>query len=95
VKIDESELRSFFSMLCDHLVSTNKREVLLQHDFYWSVPKNELYDPYSVPSSLTLGQLDSDVAELRAMLDGSKPIVSYGFIWLAALLHAIGEEVVE
>jgi hypothetical protein len=68
--------------------------VELPSDYYWDIPEGEKYNPYQKPSDLTLGQLTDDWSELNKVLEGSAEPISYHFVWLAAILRAIGEAIV-
>ena len=61
-------------------------------DFYWDIPVEELYDPYTTPNDLDLGQLSEDWEKLRAIARGETLPVGYSLTWLAAVLRAVGEQ---
>jgi len=92
--ISIEELRAAANLLLDYLVREGYQQVSLSHDYYWSVPKEAAFDPYHQPTSLTLGQLTEDMNELRRLLRGDTEPLAYGLVWLAAVLRAVGEEVV-
>jgi hypothetical protein len=77
-----------------HLLESGHEFVPLPHDYYWSIPKEALYNPYSQPSELTLGQLSDDLEELKRIDNGKAEPLSFALVWLAAVIRAIGEETV-
>lgn len=74
-----------------HLERQGKKSVPITHDFYWSIPKDRLYDNYEQPTDLTIGQLSDDLAELRKIASGESPPFAYGCVWLASVLRVIGD----
>lgn len=89
VKIDE--LRSIANALFSHLENDGAKSLTLSVDYYWDVPEDTRYDSYEKPRELTLGQLTDDMTELTRMLNGERPMVAYGLVWLAAILRRVGE----
>ena len=65
--------------------------VEIAEDFYWDVTAADRYDRYQEPTKHTVGQLSDDVLEVTRMINGDAPIVSYGLVWLAAVLRRVGE----
>ncbi|MGF6883088.1 hypothetical protein ABIA39_002029 [Nocardia sp. GAS34] len=60
-------------------------------DYFWSVPVSEMNNIYSGPPNLTIGQVSESWSNLESMI-GEDRVVSYGLIWLADVLRAIGKE---
>lgn len=79
------------SRILEHIKSTYGEEVEIHEDFYWDVPEDARYDPYSEPKSLTLGQLSDDLDEVVAIAKDEKEVVGYALVWLASVLRRIGE----
>ena len=94
MEVSIQELKSVADKLFAHLQRDGKDVVEVPHDFYWSIPKEERYDPYSIASQPTLGQLSDDLFELRRIVHGEAEPIAYGLVWLASIIRAIGEEVV-
>lgn len=92
--VNVAELRAVADKLFTHLLESGDEVVSLPQDYYWSIPKETLYDPYSQPSEFTLGQLSDDLSELKRIESGEGEPVSYALVWLAAILRAIGEKTV-
>jgi hypothetical protein len=81
-------------LLLDQLEQPGHSEVEVEPDYYWSIPTDKLYAPYEQPTDLTLGQLSSDLEEVRRINSGEKPAVAYGLVWLSALLRFVGAKAV-
>lgn len=90
VSIDE--LRKITEILLNHVEQTGVQTVELAHDYYWHVPQESRYEPYTEPGELSMGQLSDDWAELQRISRGEKDPLGYGLVWLASVLRAVGEE---
>jgi tetratricopeptide (TPR) repeat protein len=86
-----SVLRRVFNLLMEHMEAIGQGAIDLPGDFYWDVPAEALYDPYSEPEQLNLGQLSEDWAKLRSLASGETPPVGYALVWLASVLRACGQ----
>ena len=95
LKISISELKSVTALLFDHLQEVIGEEIEIDHDYYWNIPKGNKYDSYDEPVSFTIGQLTEDWDFLLKILEDSEMVASFGFVWLSAILRAIGEDVVK
>jgi len=92
-EVTVAELRAAAELFFSHLESNAIRSVTILEDCYWDVPAAVRYDPYHQPTQHTIGQLSDDLVELRRMMDGSRPVIAWGLVWLAALLRGVGETV--
>ena len=63
-------------------------------DYYWSIDKDELYNPYAIPEHFTLGQLTDDLEELKKLAQGDVAPVALDLVKLSAVLAAIGHKTV-
>jgi hypothetical protein len=86
-----AELRAAAELFFSHLERKGARSITFSEDYYWDVPAELRYDRYDEPTKHTIGQLSDDLAELRRIMDGSRPITALGLVWLAALLRRVGE----
>jgi len=93
VEVNIDKLRAVANALLSHVESHRGNAVTLSEDYYWDVPAAVRYDPYEKPKEHTLGQLSDDMAELTRMINGERPIIGYGLVWLAAILRRLGEAV--
>jgi hypothetical protein len=91
MKVSTDELRRATLALLRHLDESGQKIFDINEDFYWDVPADKRYSPYSEPTGLTLGQLSDEWADVAKMADGSREPVAYGLVWLAAVLRRVGE----
>lgn len=94
VVMDVGALRKIVSKLLDHLAEHQGNEVALEHDMFWSIAAPDIFNVYSRPEDLTIGQLSESWESLRRMVDDDRPL-TYGLVWLADVLRAIGMEIVQ
>ena len=89
-----AELQAIVDRLFAHLEETGRKDFEVPEDYYWSIEKDEIYDPLKDPKNLTMGQLSDDWDELKAILEGDNPPIGYALVWLSAILRVIGEKAV-
>jgi len=94
MEIKLEELKEICNLLIQHIVEKGINSVNLKVDYYWNVPQPQIYDPYQKPSELDLGKLSDDWNELTKILRAQKEPLGYDFVWLAAILRAVGENVI-
>ncbi len=92
MRVTTKELREATLALLKHLDETGQSEFEIDEDYYWSVPQEDLYDPYKTPSDLTLGQLSHDWDEVRSLAQGTRAPLAYLLVWLAAVMRRVGEK---
>lgn len=92
MKITTDELRETFEALMKHLEERKSSEVVIDWDYYWDIPVEQLYDPYNTPDNLDLGQLSEDWQKLQDLIAGRLPPVGYALTWLGAVLRAVGQK---
>ncbi|HMQ46387.1 MAG TPA: hypothetical protein PKA00_01685 [Saprospiraceae bacterium] len=63
-------------------------------DYYWSIDRDDLYDPYNDPTQLTLGQLTDDLQTLKKLANCEFEPVSQDLVKAGAVLAAIGNKTV-
>jgi hypothetical protein len=63
-------------------------------DYYWSIRREELYDPYQQPTDLTLGQLTDDLEEMKKIAAGKAEPVSLDLVKMSAILAMLGNKTV-
>lgn len=66
--------------------------VYVEREGFWSVSSSDAFDIYREPSEPTIGMVSDSWANLESMVRAPDSAVNYGFIWLAEVLQAIGEE---
>lgn len=94
MEIKLSDLSQICTRLFFHLEEMGIQTIDVNEDFYWNIPKSELYNPYQNPSELDLGQLSDDWNELQKILSAQQEPYAYGLVYLAPILRLIGEKVI-
>jgi hypothetical protein len=91
-----SQLRDVCEKLFAHLEENEKDTIEISHDYYWCIGEEQRYNPINDPdpADFTLGQLSDDWTEMEKIIAGNREPIAYAFVWLAAVLQAVGEEVV-
>lgn len=86
-------LRQVFNEALDNLEERVGHTVELDEDFFWSIPREALYDPYATPDpeQLTLGQLTSSWDSLKRMHANGDHMNEYTLVWIAEILQALGQ----
>ena len=92
MKIQTSEIRAIVETLCQYLEETKRHEIETEQDYYWQIPRSDLYDPTKDPTDFTLGQLTDDWSELQRIAKDTSPPIGFAFVWLSSILRIIGEE---
>ena len=96
MQLNIDDLRAISDRLLANLAASGIDSVDLQVDYYWEIPSEQRYDPYTKPdtNSLTLGQVSWDIESLYDVLEGGKIPVAYHLVWLGTVLKAVGEKLV-
>ncbi|NUL06100.1 hypothetical protein HRW07_23300 [Streptomyces lunaelactis] len=94
LQIPLDQLRQAFEVSLHHVEASAGSTVPLKHDYFWSVPGDELYDPYNRPGELTMGQLSESWQHLEDLLADQDRALGYHLVWLADVLRAIGQDIV-
>ena len=94
MNVKVTELREIADTLFTYLEETDRGALEIAEDYYWSIDKEEAYDPANDPKDLTIGQLSDDWTELSAIKRGEKPPIGYALVWLSSVLKAVGEKTV-
>ncbi|PKV97999.1 hypothetical protein ATK86_0004 [Nocardia fluminea] len=90
-----AELRRSIDLLMDHVeAATDGGTIRLDEDYFWSIPKDALYDVNHTPADLTLGQLSWSWEHLTDLLADPDRAIGYHLVWLSEVLRAIGQKVV-
>lgn len=94
MQIEVQQLRAVTEKLLSHLEDRKVEFVEIPTDYYWNIPCEQLHDPYQQPTELDMGQLTDDWKELQKLLTTEGQPLTYHLVWLAAILRAIGEDIV-
>jgi len=93
MKIDVENLRTISNLLFDHLKKNGFKNISINEDFYWNIPKEKRYDAYEKPADLKLCQLSHDYENLLSFLNDKNKAAGYGFVQLGEIFKIIGEKV--
>ncbi|MBC3989280.1 hypothetical protein H8N00_10395 [Streptomyces sp. AC563] len=91
VEIPVVKLKAVVDALMERF-DTNGQVLEIDREEFWSVSVDEAYDVYSEPQDLTIGTLSESWSHLEDMLVDPERVVSHGFIWLADVFRALGDE---
>ena len=94
MKVSISDLQELSQRLLLHIEQSGHEFVEIPVDYYWDVSEDSRYNPLKEPKNLNLGQIEDDWSELQKIIQGKNEPIGYALVWLAAILRAIGEEVV-
>ncbi|WP_327420061.1 hypothetical protein OG612_40600 [Streptomyces sp. NBC_01527] len=95
LQIPLDRLRNAFELALQHIEASAGSAVALEHDYFWSVPGDELYDVANEPRTITIGQLSESWQHLEALLSDPNRAVDHHLVWLADVLRAIGQPTVQ
>ena len=92
MKIRTSEILAATKVLCEHVEACGCEEIEITVNSYWEIPREQEYDTYDKPHEFMLGDLEDDWDEVIKMIKNPDEAVAYGFMWLASVLRAIGQD---
>jgi len=91
VEIPVDKLKEVLELLTDR-IRAGGQVLEVDKEAFWSIPPDQAYDVYSEPQDLTIGMLSESWGHLEDMLSDPDRVVGHGFVWLAEVLRAIGDE---
>ncbi|MDX2748352.1 MULTISPECIES: hypothetical protein [Streptomyces] len=91
LRIPLDQLRTAFELALQHIEASAGSAVALEHDYFWSVPGDELYEVLNEPRTITIGQLSESWQHLEDLLADPNRAVGHHLVWLADVLRAIGQ----
>ena len=95
VEIPVETLRRAADLLLSHLEAIEGPVVAIEKDMFWAIPAEQRNNVYAEPTDFTVGQLTESLQRVDRIVAGSSPVTSYALVWLADILRAAGEAVVE
>jgi hypothetical protein len=95
MEIEIAKLRSITNDLLLRLEQDGTKTVELTSDYYWNLPPGEMYDKHDEPTQFVMGQLSEDLEFVNDMIEGRRPPVTYGLVWISSLLRYVGEKIVD
>jgi len=87
IKLDEIEKITL--LLLSKLREKNGNEIALKNDYYWSIPADDMYNPYQEPKHITVGQLSDDLANVQRLCESPDDAISYDLERIASILKAL------
>lgn len=70
--------------ICELLIQNIKEKgidsIKLDADYYWNIPRDQLYNPYQRPVEFDLGQLSEDWNELSKILQSKNEPLAYHLV---------------
>ena len=94
VHVSVEQLRQVFELLVRHVTDGSEGDLATSKDYFWSIPPSARYDLYNEPSEFTVGQVSEAWHNLQELLVDESKVLGYGFVWLADVLRALGDEAV-
>ncbi|WP_203338313.1 hypothetical protein [Nocardioides limicola] len=95
VDIPVETLRRAADLLLSHLEDVEGPVVAVDKDFFWSIPAEQRANIYAEPNEFTVSQLTESLQNIDRIVQGSSAATSYALVWLADVLRAAGEAVVQ
>ena len=89
VKINE--IQQIVNLILSKFKDRLGNDIEIDNDFYWDIPSDELYNPYIEPKNIGLGQLSSDLEEVKRFITHDDPI-PYDLKRVATILIALSEK---
>jgi len=83
----EGAVKKIFSDMRDRGLDN----ISLDADFYWSIPSEMIYDPYTEPTDLNIGQLEEDYKNLVQM-SNENLLIGHNLKNVAVLLRYLSEK---
>jgi hypothetical protein len=91
MKVNIEEIEKVVLLLLLKLRESKGNEIELNNDFYWEISDEELYNPYSEPKNITLGQLTNDLDEIQRLNKFDDAIV-YDLKRISSILKVLSIE---
>lgn len=92
LRIPLDHLRAAFDVLIRNLAEKEGDTVSLSRELFWSIPPDELYNPYAELNELTMGDLSESWSHIEQMLADDSMTIPYHLVWLAEIIRALGHE---
>lgn len=95
LEVPVAVLRKAAEVLLDRVEEVAGDSVMLDVDMFWEIPSGARAKVYEEPREFTIGQLSESLVNIQQVVRDPSDAVSFGLVWLADLLRAIGEQIVE
>ncbi len=74
MEINIDELIKITTLLLLKLKESKGNKFEMEHDYYWHISEEEIYDPYKVPKVECLGQISDELQEISRLLKSDDAI---------------------
>lgn len=74
------------------IIEQKGNNILLKNDFYWDISNDEIYNPYEIPKTISLGQLSDELMEINRLSDSNHDAIPYDLKRIAEILKALSIE---
>lgn len=95
IQVPVETLRRAAAILLDRLESSSGATVALDRDMFWAIPSEHRSNVYAEPTEFTVAQMTDSLQNIVGIVEDPASATSFGLVWLADLLRAVGEAVVE
>jgi hypothetical protein len=92
MKISIEKLRVAADRGLSYIAEKYGTEIELDHDYYWSLPKQAKYDVLKEAKVSEVGSLVEDYQQIEKIVKREHDLVGYDLAYIAAILRALGEE---
>lgn len=92
-KIEIEALRLVVNAIFDHIADLKISHVDLDQNFYWEVPREDLFVTNVKPEMECLGSLHDDLEFLAPVIEDKDQAVSLLLVHVAPLLRFVGEKI--
>ncbi|BCQ36913.1 hypothetical protein [Erwinia rhapontici] len=91
MEVDLNVLEGAVNKIFSEMRRKGLGSVSLDTDFYWNIPSEMLYDPYTEPTDLNIGQLEEDYENLVQM-SNKNMLIGHNLKNIAVLLRYLSEK---
>lgn len=95
IDIPVETLRRAAGILLDRLEAASGGSVALDKDMFWAIPSEHRSNVYSEPTEFTVGQLSESLRNVHRIVEDPDSATAFALVWLADLMRAAGETVIE
>jgi len=87
-------MRRAATVLINHLEEKAGAEVTLDQDMFWEISPDQRFNVYEKPHEFAIGQIEESFLSIEKFANDPDSASSYGLVWLADILRAVGEKIV-
>lgn len=90
--VNITDLENITLSLLGKLKQAKGNNIELTYDFYWEINRKDIFDPYSLPEDITLGQISEDWSRLNQLVQNDNDSVIHDLERVAIILKALSIE---